>query len=116
MRTPLTVATGLVLLAGVAVGVTTTAASADGGDPAVQPIRVESPPVPGAVADVTTVVPVVPELPVPEIAPQQAPRQETAPRDANGYVAPPPADDDDDDDDDDDRDDDLDDDADDGDD
>lgn len=103
MRTPLTVATGLVLLAGVVVGVTTTAASADDA-PAVQPIRVEAPPVPGAVAEVEPVVPVVPDLPAPAADPQQAPEQQQAPqqeqpRDPNGYVAPPPAGDDDDDDD-----------------
>lgn len=106
MRTPLTVATGLVLLAGVVVGVTTAASTPD--DPAgIEPIRVEVPAVPGVVADVETAVPIVPERPQPDVAPARE-----AARDPNGYVAPPPADDDDDDDsDDDDGDDDDDDDG-----
>lgn len=110
MRTPLTVATGIVLLAGVVVGVTTAKASSDD-TTGVEPIRVDAPQVPDAVAGVETAVP---ELPVQETVPQQepaplevAPRQEPAPqraprqeapRDPGGYVAPPPADDDDDDD------------------
>jgi hypothetical protein len=90
MRTPLTVATGLLLVAGVVVGVTAAQASTDDVT-TVQPIRVGVPAVP---------VPAVPAPaadPVP-VRPPAAPRD--VPRDPDGYVAPPPAADDDDDDDD----------------
>ena len=92
MRTPLTAAVGLLIVAGVVVGVT--AGRAGSGDEIpVQPIRVEAP----AAVDPAAPVPVVPAVP-PErsgIVPEQV-----APGDPDGYVAPPPADDDDDDDDD----------------
>lgn len=89
MRTPLTVAIGVLLVAGVVVGVTSAQASTD---VPVQPIRVEAP----APAEPAAPVPAAPDPTGAEpVAPQVRP-------DPNGYVAPPPADDDDDDDDDDD--------------
>lgn len=81
MRTPLTVAIGVLVVAGVAVGVTSVRAASEDPTP-VQPIRVEAP----AAVD--------PAAPAPPQAPAAPP---DAPRDPNGYVAPPPAVDDDDD-------------------
>lgn len=100
MRVALTVATGVVLVAGVMAGVATWQASADPAMPAVDaitvPVLAETPEPPSSVAPVPS--PSVPDVAAEDPQPDREPAPEAGDR---GFVPPPPALDDDDDDDDD---------------
>jgi hypothetical protein len=84
MRTPLVIATAVLLAVALAVGVVSLGAVSAGGPP-LEPITVNAPAVPGPEA------PVDPGAAPPEPgAPPQQPAPGPVPRGPDGFVAPPP--------------------------